>query len=285
MTISGAPLFLLGVRIYSLINILLSAVMALFEHPRLSTPLFEFPLLAILHLLILGGILPLLMIRWFEFSLQLRMGLAFSQVGAAVLIVGFFLHPRSALPMEGGLLVAAGILISMLSLHWTHRSFRFWFFLWSSAVFGVFLGGVLARPAVDPIPFSAIVVHAMLGSGLGLFSLGWLRREGPRYPLWEGASLLFMAVGVGLVLRTTLLNRMMVFLVAGAFVVLLEGVSFRGRILAVVLSGVCVLGATGEWFLPGEWISALAGSFVLGGLAGLLVGSRSLPSRPLALFQ
>jgi hypothetical protein len=273
-----------GVRIYSLINILLSALMAIFEHPRLSTPLFEFPLLAILHLLVLGGILPLLMVRWFDFSLQLRLGMAFSQAGAAVLVVGFLLHPRSALPMEGGLLVAAGILLSMLSLPWSHRSFRFWFFLWSSAVLGVFLGGVLARPVVDPIPFSAIAVHALLGGGLGLFSLGWLRREGPRYPLWEVASLLLMIVGVGLVLQTTLLNRTLIYLVAGASLILLEGVSLRGRILATVLSGGCVLGAIQGWFLPGEWISALAGSFVLGGLVGILGGSRPRPSRPSALF-
>ena len=123
------------------------------------------------------------------------------------------------------------------------------------------------------------------GGGLGLFSLGWLRREGPRYPLWEAASLLLMIVGVGLVLQTTLLNRVMIFLVAGAFAILLEGVSFRGRILAIVLSGMCVLGGIRGWFLPGEWISALAGSFVLGGLAGLIGSARPLQSRPSALFR
>ena len=284
MTILEGSLFLRGVRIYSLVNILLSAALAFFSHPRLSTPLFEFSLLGILHLFVLGGVLPLLMIRWFSVSALLRMGLAFTQVGAWVLVAGFFIHPRSALPLEGGILVSAGILLGILSLSWRDRAFRFWVFLWVSAVFGVFLGGVLARPTVDPIPFSAIAIHAMLGAGLGLFALGWTVARKKRHRWWEGGSMVLLALGIGEALQTTLISRMLAFLAVGALVVLLEGVGGKGRFLAIFLTGACLEGAWSGWLLPGEWISALAGSLVLGGLAGILREARLRPSPPSTLF-
>ncbi len=286
LTISEISLLLRGVRVYSFANILLSALLALAFRPRLSTPLFEFPLLALLHLLVLGGILPLLMLRWIPFSLPLRLGLGFTQVGTVVLVVGFLLHPRSGLPMEGGILVSAGILLALLSLPWSHRSLRFWFILWISSAFGVFLGGVLARPTVDPIPFSAIAVHAILGGGLGLFALGWLASEGKkRFPVWEIVSLGLLVLGVGELLRTTLVDSRMAFLAGGALLVLLEGVDPRGRIVAIVLAGGCLFGERMGWLLPGEWISALAGSFVLGGLAGVVLATKLRRPPPVAPFR
>jgi len=271
LTIEEGWGFRRGLRIIALVNIFLSCVLLAYFRPRLSTPLLEFPLLAILHLFVLGGILPLLMERWCEFSRTFRLGVLFSQSGTAVLVAGFLLYPRSPLPLEGGLLVSSGLLFVLLALPRGSRSFLSWVFLWIASLLGLSLGGVLARPVIDPIPFSTISVHAILGAGLGLYALSWLGNRSGRSPFCDAAILLATVLGLFLVLRHTLVDRTMVIFSLGALGILLGEVKGLGRVLAVVLSGgISAAGLTGL-LLPGTWVSDLAAVFVLGGLVGFVM--------------
>ena len=280
MTIEDGQGFQKGLRIIAQANILLSCVMLGYFRPRLSTPLFEFPLLATLHLFVLGGILPLLMERWCPFSRTFRLAVLFFLSGTAVLVAGFLLYPRSPLPLEGGLLVSSGLLLVLLSIPRESPSFLSWVFFWIASLLGISLGGVLARPVVDPIPFSAISVHAILGAGLGLYALCWIGRSFGRSLFREGALLLATALGLFLVLRHTLVDRTMVVFSLGALGILLAEIRWAGRILALVLAGGVSAAGIAGLLLPGTWVSDLAAVFVLGGLAGLLpTVSRRSPRR------
>ena len=178
MTIAGTNGRRLFLRFFALGNALFSGILFAVTRPPLSTPLFEFPLLAALHALVVGTLIPLLLDRFRQDSPFFRVSGLFIATGDLVLITGFLLHPRSALPEEGGMMVTAGILMAGVTLFSGSWRFLYWTALCGAATLGILLGGVLARPAVDPIPFSMIAAHGVLGPVSDCFrSSGFGRRE------------------------------------------------------------------------------------------------------------
>ena len=109
MTIEGRNGFRLFLRLFALGNGLFALFLFALTRPRLATPLFEFPLLASLHALVLGALLPLLLGTLSRDTPLFRVACLFVCAGEMVLVTGFLSLPRSPLPMEGGLLVSAGL--------------------------------------------------------------------------------------------------------------------------------------------------------------------------------
>ncbi len=269
MTIAGSNGYRFFLRLFALVNALFAGILFALTRPPLSTPLFEFPLLASLHAVVLGTLVPLLLARFSDDSPFFRVSILFIAVGDLVLVTGFLLHPRSLIPQEGGLMVTAGLLIGGVTLLPGSWRFLYWSFLCVAAGLGILLGGVLARPAIDPIPFSMIAVHGLLGAGLGLFPLFWLRTEGvivrksPVYFLAGGIILLIL-----LVLQNTLVTGTMGVLSAGALLLSGAGVDRKGLLIALLCILVVGLLRLSGTLLPGEGFSLL-GILLLGGcLAG-----------------
>ena len=265
MTIAGTNGYRLFLRFFALGNTLFAGILFAMTRPSLSTPLFEFSLLAALHALVVGTLVPLLLDRFRRDSPFFRVSGLFIATGDLVLITGFLLHPRSALPEEGGLMVTAGILMAGVTLFSGSWRFLYWTALCGAATLGVLLGGVLARSAVDPIPFSMIAAHGVLGAGLGLFPLFWLRTEdriARKLPvLLFTAVLLLLLI---LILQNTLISGSMAVFAGGALLLAGAGVGREGRLLGLLcLSVVGVLRISGV-LLPGEWLSFL-GILLLGG--------------------
>jgi len=265
LTIAATNGYRLFLRFFALGNLLFSGILFALTRPSLSTPLFEFPLLAVLHSLVVGTLIPLLLVRFGRDSSLFRMSALFVATGDLVLIAGFLLHPRSALPEEGGLMVTAGILMAGVMLVSGSWRFLYWIFLSAAAVMGILLGGVLARPTVDPIPFSMIAAHGVLGAGLGLFPLFWLRMQ---ETIARKIPVLFFSGGIflllALVLQNTLVSGSMAIFVGGALLLAGAGIEREGQLLGLFcLSAVLVLRFS-DVLLPGEVLSLL-GVLLLGG--------------------
>ena len=270
MTIEGRNGFRLFLRLFALGNGLFALFLFALTRPRLATPLFEFPLLASLHALVLGALLPLLLGTLSRDTPLFRVACLFVCAGEMVLVTGFLSLPRSPLPMEGGLLVSAGLVLGAFLLRPGRWSFLYWMALGASALLGVLLGGVLFRPTIDPIPFSMLAAHGLLGAGLGLYPLFWLRKDRDARP----KSLVILLAGgtvilLELVLKHTLISAgtmgmlaLVVFLMAGL------GLDRDGRLLGILCVGVAAfMGLSGK-LLPGEALSLLGVLLLGGSIAG-----------------
>lgn len=283
MTIAGRKGFRLFLLLFSLGNILFAVLLYALTRPSLSTPLFEFPLLASLHALVLGTLLPLLLDGLYRDSPLFRVASLFVCTGELVLVSGFLTLPRSELPYDGGMMVTTGLLLAAFLLKPGSWRFLYWMALGGSAGLGILLGEVLSRPTIDPIPFSMIAAHGLLGAGLGLYPLFWVRKDQEiraKLPVIAlvGAVLIFLT----LVLKETLIRGSMGALFVGMAILAASGLGREGRLFGLL----CVGGAVILWFsgrfLPGEGMSLL-GLLLLGGcLVGLLRNRQGLQGEPAA---
>jgi hypothetical protein len=258
----GFRLFLL---LFSLGNGLFATLLYVLTRPSLSTPLFEFPLLASLHALVLGTLLPLLLDRIYRDSSLFRVASLYVCMGELVLVSGFLTLPRSALPYDGGIMVTTGLLLAAFLLRPGSWRFLYWMALGGSAGLGILLGEVLSRPTIDPIPFSMIAAHGLLGAGLGLYPLFWVREDRSiraKLPVITlvGAVLIFLT----LVLKETLIRGSMGALFIGIVILAAIGLGKEGRLFGLLFVGTAAFLWFSGSFLPGEGISLL-GLLLLGG--------------------
>lgn len=256
--------FRLFLRAFATANAIFAVLLFALKHPSLSTPLYEFSLLAALHALVLGSLLPLLFDRFYIESRVLRVASLFVCTGEIVIVLGFMIHPRSPLPSEGGVLVATGIILAISLLRGTTGSSIYWIALAGSSVMGIVLGQVLVRPFIDPIPFSLMSVHGLLGMALGLFPLFWKREEAGKR-VWKSRTLvLFLFFSLMLVLRHHLLTWMIIPLLLCILVLSALGIVGWGKfwgLASIFPAG--VLSFFGG-LLPGEALSMM-GIILLGG--------------------
>ncbi len=252
---------------FASLNLLFALILYVETRPSLSTPLFEFPLLAILHSIVLGTLLPLLLDRFYTDGRAFRIGAYFVLVGEAVIVVGFVIHPRSPLPSQGGLMVATGLLLIVYLLRSKEWQWVYWIFLAGSSVMGVMLGTVLFRPYIDPIPFSMIAVHGLLGMALGLFPLFWIggKGRGVGHPFRVILVLTILALMV-FILRQTLITPAIWPLVTLMALLSGAGISSWGKVLGLLCVTITAIMASAGELLPGEWISLL-GVLLMGGCA------------------
>ncbi len=265
MTIAGRKGFRLFLLLFSLGNGLFAILLYVLTRPSLSTPLFEFPLLASLHALVLGTLLPLLLDRIYRDSSLFRVASLYVCMGELVLVSGFLTLPRSELPYDGGIMVTTGLLLAAFLLRPGSWRFLYWMALGGSAGLGILLGEVLSRPTIDPIPFSMIAAHGLLGAGLGLYPLFWVREDRSiraKLPVITlvGAVLIFLT----LVLKETLIRGSMGALFIGIVILAAIGLGKEGRLFGLLFVGTAAFLWFSGSFLPGEGISLL-GLLLLGG--------------------
>jgi len=236
----------------------------IWKSPSFATPLFEYPLLAALHALVLGSLLPLLLDRYYRPSSAYRLGGMFVVVGELVLVTGFLIHPRSILPADGGLMVFFGVLMASVNRGIRTYFFLYWTGLLLSAAMGVVLGDVLLRPVIDPIPFSMIAVHGLLGAGLGFYPLFWIRSPTAEWPRWF-VLLVFVSTGLlFFVIEKSLITFLMIPLSLIVAVLGGLGMSGKGRSgVAILLIAAFVASVSGV-FLSGQLI-AVSGFFLIAG--------------------
>ena len=265
MTIAGRKGFRLFLLLFSLGNGLFAILLYVLTRPSLSTPLFEFPLLASLHALVLGTLLPLLLDGLYRDSPLFRMASLYVCMGELVLVSGFLTLPRSELPYDGGIMVTTGLLLAAFLLRPGSWRFLYWMALGGSAGLGILLGEVLSRPTIDPIPFSMIAAHGLLGAGLGLYPLFWVRKDRAiraKLPVivLVGSVLIFLT----LVLKETLIRGSMGALFIGIVILAATGLGREGRLFGLLFVGTAAILWFSGSFLPGEGISLL-GLLLLGG--------------------
>ena len=265
MTIAGRKGFRLFLLLFSLGNGLLATLLYVLTRPSLSTPLFEFSLLASLHALVLGTLIPLLLDRLYRDSPLFRVASLYVCMGELVLVSGFLTLPRSELPYDGGIMVTTGLLLAAFLLRPGSWRFLYWMALGGSAGLGILLGEVLSRPTIDPIPFSMIAAHGLLGAELGLYPLFWIREDRAiraKLPViaFVGAVLIFLI----LVLKETLIRGSMGALFVGVTILAATGLGREGRLFGLLFVGAAAILWFSGSFLPGEGISLL-GLLLLGG--------------------
>lgn len=265
----GYRLFL---HIFATVNGIVAIGFLLRSRPALTTPLFEYPLLASLHAIVLGSLLPLLFARLYRETPAFRLGTLFVMGGGLVVVTGFLLHPRSALPEEGGVMVLTGVVLVWASTITWSLSGLYWTGLLLSSGMGVFLGKTLARPVIDPIPFSTIAVHGFTGAGLGLFPLFWMKKgEGENVQTLVLFVLVFAAMLW--VLDVRLVHRSMLLFLAAVILAGFAGIGRSGRWTLFAMFSVVMAGGFEADLLPGEWIS-LGGMLLLAGCyAGYFLNS------------
>ena len=238
------------------------------KSPSLSTPLFEFPLLASIHAIVLGSLLPLLFDRYYRPCIPFRLGGMFVCAGEMVLVTGFLLHPRSSLCADGGLMVMAGLLLAGVTFRVSTSVFLYWLSLLMSSAMGYVLGTILMRPVIDPIPFSMIAAHALIGAGSGLFPLFWIESGEARGNLLSYVMAGFVGVSLFFVLEKTVITNTMEVLASSILALGLSGVSWNGRVLIFVFaifSGIIIW--SGRLY-PGQWISVWGILLIFGAYAG-----------------
>jgi len=265
LTIAGRKGFRLFLLLFSLGNGLFAILLYVLTRPSLSTPLFEFSLLASLHALILGTLLPLLLDGLYRDSPLFRVASLYVCTGELVLVSGFLTLPRSELPYDGGIMVTTGLLLAAFLLRPDSWRFLYWMALGGSAGLGILLGEVLSRPTIDPIPFSMIAAHGLLGAGLGLYPLFWVRGDRlirAKLPVITlvGAVLIFLT----LVLKETLIRGSMGALFIGIVILAATGLGREGRLFGLLFVGTAAILWFSGSFPPGEGISLL-GLLLLGG--------------------
>jgi hypothetical protein len=167
--------------------------------PTFDTPLFHFPFLAFVHALSLLVLLPYLA---FEPLLKRgtgRIGATLCLSGGLTLVLGFLFIPRSLSSAQAGLMMTLGFLL----LFKKYRVFREGLFtpvfyaLILTGITGTILGLTLARQAIDPIPFSGIEIHVLLGLA---FALTTFLRVLPPLPETPGIGASTLLFGLALVL-------------------------------------------------------------------------------------
>lgn len=165
-------------------------------------------------------------------------------------------------------MVVSGLLIAAPTFRVRTFHFLYWTGLLISASMGYFLGGVLMRPVIDPIPFSLIAVHGLLGAGLGLYPLFWMGSD------TKGGFIrasLVAAVSAGLlvwVLGQPLLTSSMEVFSLSILILGGLGQGWPGRLLLVSVIMVTIVLVLSGLLLPGQWISVLGILLIAGCYAG-----------------
>ena len=161
--------------------------------PTFDTPLFHFPFLAFIHALALMVLLPYLTFEPLFKSGTGRIGAALCLSGGLTLILGFLFIPRSLVSAQAGLMTTLGFFLLFRNYRTLQGTlFKPVFYaLILTGITGTILGLTLARQAIDPIPFSGIEIHVLLG--LAFTMTAFLRTRTPRSgTLWhKGSALLF----------------------------------------------------------------------------------------------
>lgn len=163
---------------FSLFSWLVAAISILLLQPKLELPLMHYPLLMLLHMLLIGVVLiPILNNLSLHGPFE-KIAWAFITSGYVILILGFLTAPRTALIKDAGLFITTGITLFLLEYLKRPFSVLFWpsLALIETCLLGYILGNNLNRVSVDPIPFSAISTHAIAGLFLALTPLTFIAR-------------------------------------------------------------------------------------------------------------
>ncbi len=268
--------------------------------PTFDTPLFHFPFLAFIHALALLVLLPYLGFEPLFKSITGRIGAALCLSGGLTLVLGFLFIPRSLVSAQAGLMTTLGFLL-LFNVHRTNQGALFkpvFYALILTGITGTMLGLTLARQAIDPIPFSGIEIHVLLGLAFTMTAFLRIRTSLPDTP-WHGASALLFGSALVLLfsLELTRKSGILTALSLALLIISLKGVSpsvegsrplwILGLAVAAVLSPVWDFGAgpmlslfvlawlyvliQGIFSKMGERLLGFAGSLSL--LAGLFTGN------------
>ena len=158
------------VEMISLIYWLSSIIGSLMLKPKLELPIMHYPLLMLLHELLLGVVLLLLLKYFSPQGAFKKITWTFILLGILVVLLGFILAPRTDMISDGGGFITIGVILALREYLRDPFSIFFWpsVALIETCLLGIKLGANLNRSSVDPIPFSAIATHATAGLLLAL---------------------------------------------------------------------------------------------------------------------
>jgi hypothetical protein len=177
-------------------------------------------------------------------------------------------------------MVMAGLLLAGATFRVTTYAFLYWLALLMASAMGYVLGSILMRPVIDPIPFSMIAAHALMGAGLGLFPLFWIESSETRGTLFSYVMAGFVGGCLYFVLEKTIITNSLEALASSILALGVSGITWNGRVLIFVF---VILSGSVAWsgiFYPGQWISVWGILLIFGSYAGYFLKRR--PSYPLS---
>ena len=268
------------------ISLLTIDLYVIFHGIRTETPVLNFPLLFLLHMLAIFVVLPSVLFSKIPFLEVARRGEILILIGGLTLLLGFLFVPRSLVVTESGFLILAGAWTlkrtfkkNSLYKNELFESIPFWgFFL--TILTGVILGLTLARPMIDPIPFRGILLHGFTGIAFTLTAFSVTFQDGSRVVRHSPAkgiwTAFFYLSGITCLFTLPLIQNILIWIILSLLFLLfglllgyrfLYGQSYFGMLL--LTGGIIVLSSSAWKASPGPSMTffLLAWLYLLGGMS------------------